>query len=683
MKSTIQFNRIYQHFLVLGGCFISALGSIQLAQAQNFFEYNNRHLPQSHTINPAFLPQYRFSLGLGYFSNSTDLTGGNLNSFFNSNETTIQTISRLIRDDDKQIGLDNSFQSNVFFAGFRTKKSYISFNSSVHVEGSLRFPKDLFGLMFLGNAAFIENDANIDFSGNKFMVYNQNQLSYGRFINNKLSIGANVGLINGIAHMDLNQARLGISTDTGTSSIYSIGVNGIMQGNASLFGIDFGKLSSDSSYRENIDQIIENNINNFNAGSNRGYNFGLGFMYRPVEKFRISGSIQNLGSIKWKSGAQDFNMTGFSWTFNGLDTNQIDQLGGNNDVLQGIADSLINKLSVNSRTIESYTTQLKPRYMLSAEYFITPRTQLQWIGGFGFGVNGDKLMNSISINQELGEWVDIRGNFTIVDNKATRVGLGMSLNLGPLQAFVNINDILGAVNVGSTQNISGMFGFNLNIGRWKDKDHDMVPDKRDSCRGVYGAISNNGCELGFLGTSMNYPEIDQTEEIKPVNEITEEEKKNPRPELVPTKIKGITVIPGTQDFVSTEPIDTALFDVRMNDLPLDTVYLDQVLNEELSKNDSLNKSKMSINKQLGQSQSTSAKNWNDSFAINDQMYKNNSNQMNHHRSANDSNYNTINGTKTNDPLIPNKSKRNKKYRGEIQPKTKKSVNQEMTDFMQN
>ncbi len=582
-------NTVYRRLFVFGGCLIAAITSVQQIQAQNFFEYNNRHLPQSHTINPAFIPQYKFSLGMGYFSAGMDLAGGNLNSFFNASETQVQTISRLINEDEKQIGLDNQLSTNLFFAGLRLKKSYMSFSSSMNYQGSIRIPKDLFGLMFLGNGAYIDRDANLDFSGTEFMAYNQNQFSYGRFINNKLSIGANVGILNGIAHVGLNQARLGITTDTGTSSIYSIGINGQMQGNASLFGLDFGQLSSDSSYRENLDQIIENNLNNFDLGSNRGYNFGFGFTYRPIEKLRISGSVQNLGYIKWKNGAQNFSMPNFNWTFNGLDTNQIDQIGGNgtNNVTKEITDSLLNKLSINSNSVESYTTNLKPRYVLSAEYFLTPRTQVQWIGGFGFGVKGDKVMNTLSINQELGEWVDIRGSFTLVDDKASRVGLGMSLNLGPVQAFFNINNFLVVSNWDKAKNISGMVGFNLNIGRLKDKDHDMVPDKRDSCRGVYGAISNNGCELGFLGTSMNYPEIDETEEIKPVNEITEEEKNAPRPELEPTQIKGASVIAGTEDFEPVETVDTALFDEKLNDLPLDTAYLDQVLALEQARKDSM------------------------------------------------------------------------------------------------
>lgn len=688
---------IYRRLLIFGGCLIAGLNTNQALRAQNFFEYNNRHLPQSHTINPAFLPQYRFSLGLGYFSSGLDLTGGNLNSFFNSNETAIQTVSRLINEDEKQIGLDNTIQSNLFFAGFRTKKSYFSFNSSVHMEGSIRIPKDLFGLMFLGNGAYIERDANLDFAGTNFMAYNQNQFSYGRFINNKLSVGANIGVLNGIAHVGLNQARLGITTDTGTSSIYTIGVNGQMQGNASLFGVDFGKLSTDSSYRENIDQIIENNLNNFDFGSNRGYNFGVGFMYRPMEKLRISGSIQNMGYIKWKNAAQDFNMPGFSWTFNGLDTNQIDELGGgNNDVLQGIADSLIDKLSVNSRSVESYTTNLKPRYILSAEYFITPRTQIQWIGGFGYGVKGDKTMNTLSINQELGEWVDIRGSFTLVNAKATRVGLGMSLNLGPIQAFVNINDVLALTNYGSTQNISGMAGFNLNIGRWKDKDHDMVPDKRDSCRGKYGAISNNGCELGFLGTSMNYPEIDEMEEIKPVNEVTEEEKNAPVPELEPTNIKGATVIEGTEDFAPVEPVDTALFDEKLNNLPLDTAYLDQVLDQEQARKDSLAKvmSAEKIKKASTSASNSSVTKPNSGSMSNEEATKKEVTILNDTVKSEATSVksevtpvNQMEKSPTTENSVANNNSKNqivtKTSKNESNTKKKKSVNDEMTDLMKN
>ena len=51
------------------------------------------------------------------------------------------------------------------------------------------------------------------------------------------------------------------------------------------------------------------------------------------------------------------------------------------------------------------------------------------------------------------------------------------------------------------------FGLNINIGQRKDTDGDGVRDKSDSCYKTFGARSNNGCELGYLGGKMNYDEI--------------------------------------------------------------------------------------------------------------------------------------------------------------------------------
>jgi hypothetical protein len=54
----------------------------------------------------------------------------------------------------------------------------------------------------------------------------------------------------------------------------------------------------------------------------------------------------------------------------------------------------------------------------------------------------------------------------------------------------------------------------------------MTPDRKDSCRKVYGVLSNKGCPYGFLGESMNGE-----------NEITEDavslDKNEPSKEAIP------------------------------------------------------------------------------------------------------------------------------------------------------
>ena len=178
-------------------------------------------------------------------------------------------------------------------------------------------------------------------------------------------------------------------------------------------------------------------------------------------------------------------------------------------------------------------------------------------------MSGDKIFLSTSVHQELGEWVDLRVGYSLfdIDNPSHRLGLGLSLNLGPLQIFGSVNDVLGIVNYGTARGTSGMIGVNINIGTRKDRDYDEVPDKRDSCFKTYGVLSNNGCPYGFLGVSMNYNKteeevIQETEQGLKENltepSISNVEESEP---LEPLKIAQPEA-PESTPIVKPEPVDS-------------------------------------------------------------------------------------------------------------------------------
>ena len=492
------------------GCFSASL------LAQNPFTYNNRHLSQSNLENPAFLPQYRFTLGLTRLDQAVTLSGITLSSLFDANETPLETATRIIKDKDKQMGFDVTQQTDLFHLGYRSAQSYVALNSSLVTEGAIRIPKDLMGLAFLGNAAFIEDDCELDFSGTQFRSYLQNTLSYGRFISHNLSVGASFSLLNGFANVNLEDANIIIDTDTGVASIYQMEIQSSLKGQASLFGIDIENYLNDSN--ADLNQMIQDNFSNA-LKYNKGYKVNLGAVYRLNEKIRISGSIGNLGSMTWDWGAQEISLPTSTWKWTGLDTNQIEDIQN----LQ-IMDTLMSVFDIQSSKAESYTTAFKPRYTLGLEYFLLPRTYVQLVGGYGYGVTGDKSFVSTSFHQELGEFVDLRVNYTYYDfnTPVQRLGLGTSLNLGPLQIWASVNDILGVIDIGKASTASGAVGLNINIGTWKDRDNDMVPDKRDSCYRTFGSVTNNGCPLGFLGESMNYEEEEAVEIEESAEEIKEE-----------------------------------------------------------------------------------------------------------------------------------------------------------------
>jgi len=535
------------------GCFSASL------LAQNPFTYNNRHLSQSHLENPAFLPQYRFTLGLTRLDQAVTLSGITLSSLFDANETPLETATRIIKDKDKQMGFDVTQQTDIFHLGYRSAQSYVALNSSLVTEGAILIPKDLMGLAFLGNAAFIEDDCELDFSGTQFRSYLQNTISYGRFISHNLSVGASFSLLNGFANVNLEDANIIINTDTGVASIYQMEIQSSLKGQASLFGIDIENYLNDSN--ADLNQLIQDNFSNA-LKYNKGYKVNLGAVYRLNEKIRISGSIGNLGSMTWDWGAQEISLPTSTWKWTGLDTNQIEDIQN----LQ-IMDTLMSVFDIQSSKAESYTTAFKPRYTLGLEYFLLPRTYVQLVGGYGYGVTGDKSFVSTSFHQELGEFVDLRVNYTYYDfnTPVQRLGLGTSLNLGPLQIWASVNDILGVIDIGKASTASGAMGLNINIGTWKDRDNDMVPDKRDSCYRTFGSVTNNGCPLGFLGESMNYEEEETLEIEESAEEIKEETEKLE---------SAHTVEENTETVVRTEEVPTEATEITMQPKP--------VVNEVLS-----------------------------------------------------------------------------------------------------
>ena len=482
-----------------------ALGLSGFAKAQTGFEFNNRHLSQSASINPAFLSQYKLSLGVGNAFEAYH-PGFNINTFFNSATDATSTIRNIINDPKVNLGVSFDNRTELFQFGFKSKRSYFSFNSSNQTLGQINIPKDALGLAMFGNQEYFGKRANFDLSGTELMSYIENKISYGRAINNKLNVGISYSSIIGIAHANLKTAYAYLETDTNNTTIYQMKMGGAFDAQTSLMGLSVMKALNDSSY--DAQAAMEDAFLNNPLSSNRGSALGFGFVYRANKKIQISGAMSNIGKITWNVGAESHQMTDKPWTFTGLDTSITNDLK-NVTVQDLLLDSIAQAFDNNSTQLASYETKLHSRYTLGLEYFLSPRTYFQLVYGGGYGVKGDKSFTSINAHKELGEWVDLRLSYTLYDfnNAQHNVGVGMSMNLGPIQPWISLNNVSGLAAYDKSHFQSVRFGLNINIGQRKDTDGDGVRDKSDSCYKTFGTRSNNGCELGYLGGKMDYEEI--------------------------------------------------------------------------------------------------------------------------------------------------------------------------------
>lgn len=481
-----------------------ALGLSGFAKAQTGFEFNNRHLSQSANINPAFLPQYKLTLGVRNAFEAYH-PGFNINTFFNSAADATTTIRNIINDPKVNLGVSFDNRTEMFQFGFKSKRSYFTFNSSNQTLGQINIPKDALGMAMFGNQEYFGKRANFDLSGTEFMSYFENKISYGRAISNKLNVGISYSSIIGIAHANLKTAYAYLETDTNNTTIYQMKMGGAFDAQTSLMGLSVMKALNDSNY--DAQSAIEDAFLSNPSSSNRGNALGFGFVYRANKKIQISGAMSNIGKITWNVGAESHQMSDKPWTFTGLDTSITNDLK-NVTVQDLLLDSFAQAFDNHSTQLASYETKLHSRYTLGLEYFLSPRTYFQFVYGGGYGVKGDKSFTSINAHKELGEWVDLRLSYTLYDfsNAQHNVGVGMSMNLGPIQPWISLNNVSGLMAYDKSHYQSIRVGLNINIGQRKDTDGDGVRDKSDSCYKTYGARSNNGCELGYLGGKMNYDE---------------------------------------------------------------------------------------------------------------------------------------------------------------------------------
>lgn len=482
-----------------------ALGFSTHLSAQTGFEFNNRHLSQSNYLNPAFLPQYKLSLGFGNGFEAYH-PGFNINTFFNAATDAPTTIRNVINDPnvDLNMSLDNRIE--FLQAGLKSKNSYLGFNLSNQTLGQINVPKDILGMAMFGNQEYFGKRANFDMSGTELMMYNEAKFSYGRSFGNKLNLGFSYSMIFGMAHANLKSAYAYLETDTNVNTIYQMKMGGGFDAQTSLMGLSLMKELNDSTY--DAAQVWADGFLSNPLGYNKGSALGFGFVYRPNSQWRFSGNMSNMGKITWNLGAESHHMADKPWTFTGLDTSITNDLK-NVTVQDALLDSFAQAFENHSTTLTSYETKLYARYTLGLEYFFTPRTYVQMAFGSGYGVKGNKSFASINMHKELAEWVDLRLGYSLYDfnNAQHNVSVGMSLNLGPIQPWFSINNVSGVANYAQSHYQSVRFGLNINIGMRKDSDGDGVRDKSDSCHLTFGARSNNGCELGYLGGKMNYDDI--------------------------------------------------------------------------------------------------------------------------------------------------------------------------------
>jgi hypothetical protein len=413
-------------------------------------------VPQANQNNPAFTIPYKFYLGFPGFS-SMKLNFQNPFAYGDA-------IKR--RSDDSlyvdQQGFLNSFSKNnltsldlrvtVLDFGFRIHENFFTFSQSVRTNIDFSYPKDLFSLLINGNAAFMDEDRPLEMK--KFRinasVFSETAIGYQRNLTNNINIGARAKYLQGFANINTQHSYFYLHTNP-----------------------DNYFLTAKSEFDVNVASVVdeEGNFNQSDLYKNRGFAMDFGGQYRFSDELAVGASVLDIGFIRWNTNPQQFSsgMVNDEFVFRGFDLSRLfidDRI--NSEIIGEVADTLVEQFTFSDSTRNAYTTWLNPKVCFDAYYIYKTHNKF---GGYlrtDF-VNGMMLPSlTVSYQRSLGRVFQIGASYGMSKAQWARLGIGVSLKLGPFHGFITTENVLSFTNATKFKNAYIHFGTNLAIGKWRE-----------------------------------------------------------------------------------------------------------------------------------------------------------------------------------------------------------------------
>lgn len=476
--------------------FLSSMGFAQT----DLTLYNMNWTPQSMYQNPALTPPTRINIGLPlissiYFQGTN--TGFVWNDLFqlNNQDSIVLTPDNMIDQLANRNMLNINTSTDYLSFGIRVNKNYFGFNATERFMSRLVYPRDLLGLAWYGNGdpRYLGNDNPADFSGLSLDAQGWRELgfSWTRELDEegRLSVGGRLKYLNGTWASRTERSNLTLTTD---GTYYSLTANSDFRHNLSGFNSQLAGLDTAANAQISPTDYI--------FGKNHGFGVDIGASYEVIpEQLRISGSLVDLGFIRWKNDPLNISSDNASFEFRGIDIldfpdsldtvdeEYLDSLG------QTLLDS-INEIFVPDSTNEAFNAPTIPRFYIGANYLINENMDA------GFLFSGEVYKGTfrptatVSYNLRVTRVLQLSANWSYMNRSFLNAGFGFSVNAGPVQWYLATDNVLAPIAPASVNTAHVHTGINLTIGRDpKDRDEDGIPDKEDECPDTPGLEEFNGC----------------------------------------------------------------------------------------------------------------------------------------------------------------------------------------------
>ncbi|MFT5724692.1 MAG: hypothetical protein ACI9JN_001813 [Bacteroidia bacterium] len=459
---------------------LGLLGFSSVSGQNNLTLYNMKPIPQKFYANPANQSDAKIFIGVpGISSTYMDfgLTAFKLRDILDAIHTDANGKSTFLISDFTKgfkkknfISVSNSVDLLSF--GFKLKNNYFFVNASIVNNARFAAPGDFFQFITQGNGGSNLN-RKFDFGfGLDMMSYGEIGLGYSRkLMNERLTVGGRLHLIKGIAVLTTNESTFNFTTDKQTFD-YTLQSNIEINSANSFSDIDgFNPFDTLNSKINNPGDFTET-VNSILGSSNRGMAIDLGVVYRPTKKITVSASIINLGKITWNTNTYNWKSKNpnASYVFNGLNPDNALAFKGEdfNAAMTEFTDTLKSTFDLDTNT-NTFKTGLFAQFYLGGNYNLTKNHNAGILLHGSFYKKTIDPAITLSWNSKLTKIVGISATYSIANNSFVNAGLGLSLNLGPIQTYFVSDNLVGIIAHKHVNTINLRTGMNVTLGRGEKK----------------------------------------------------------------------------------------------------------------------------------------------------------------------------------------------------------------------
>ncbi len=439
-------------------------GYTSFAQVEGTLHYMNS-LPQVVINNPAFVPKYKFSLGLPFSS----VYQGYTNNGFSYNDLITRKDGQVNADLSKWIKIlpEKTYIApalNLDFLrlGFRVnQKLYVTLNATAKEYGHFVLPKGLASVFVEGNAPYVNSTVNVS-PQLEAISYHETAAGASYEVNKKLTVGGRVKLLHGVVSITTQLSDVTIAIDP----------NYHMTASADLIVKTSGINSiTDSGYE--ISKEWKNYI------KNRGMAIDLGATYRLLDKLTLNASLIDIGGIGWKNNLYQYSLdkTKANYTFSGINADDLVN-GTASDFMDAQVDSIKNNFKLQEGTTTSFRTPLPTKIYLGGNFELTKNFN---VGTVFFAQKFHDSFSpgwTTSLNSQLGRAISTSISYTMSNRSYNNLGAGLSLNFTPIQIYMVGDNLLRVPSslivhkdlnnyINTAQVINVRLGMNIVVGRDK------------------------------------------------------------------------------------------------------------------------------------------------------------------------------------------------------------------------